>query len=71
MLRVLEGLEHFPSGCLGQQSKRKEGEGVCSGYRAEIFWQFPPEYSFAGSYCRHYILSGARADVVEVAFMHA
>ena len=44
--------------------ERREEEDVCSGCRAAIFVLFPSHNVSAGSYLRHYILSGARADCV-------
>lgn len=69
MLHVIEGLAHFPSCFLGKQ-EQEEG-GVCSGCRAEIFLLFPPDDLSASSHLRHYILSGARAHLLEVALLYA
>lgn len=75
----MEGLAHFPSGCLGKRSQREEEEGVCPDCRAEIILRFPPDVLSAGSYLRRggadprsdYILSGAGLIPLEVAFLYA
>lgn len=79
MLHVIEGLAHFPSGCVGKQSQREEEEGARPDCRADIILRFPPDDLSAGSCLRRggadprsdYILSGAGLILLEVAFLYA
>lgn len=71
MLSVMQGLA-FPTGCWGKGGGREERGGRGTFWlQSSDLWLFPPHGLSAVSYLRHYTLSGARMDQLEVALLYA